>query len=306
MTAMNYEKALELLAQDPPREAINRSPKGDKYLKIGDVRAVMGKAFGLSYSSRISFVRLEVTEQPDVDKRTGEIKEMRWGAYAVAHCEVAIGAPGMPACVRSDVGTGDAQRAKSPGDAVGVATKGAASDAFKRACYSLGKRVGLGLRLDKRVDYEEAPAAEGVDEHSGADYLRSDPEAVVAEARWGLSAELSEPARVAIASGEHPGMGDGAELLPGDPGPGELLGIKLAHEALDELAQWPAGDPLDRPLLREIYSAAAEAAGDEETRRIFSELGVELREGAFVSGYAARLFVAAAAVVAQARESVRS
>jgi DNA recombination protein Rad52 len=125
-------------------------------------------------------------------------------------------------------------------------------------------------------------------------------------ARWLLEFTLDPIVTAALKSGARPGT-EGELLkgcLPTDATREELAALKPLHpDALEDLATWPAGDPLTRPLLLEVHNASLEALGEEEVMRLWRELGVELRRGVEVSGYQARLLVAAAGAVANARVS---
>lgn len=251
MTDLN----LQLLNADPPRGAVKRNGKGKKYLPIGDVKEVMRQAFGLRYSDATQLHAFDATNT--VDQRTGEIVPGRWDAFAIAQVVVTIGL-GSGVCARSGLGVCDAQNATSKGAALDVAVKGAESDAFKRATFGLGKRLGLGLRLDVSVDYETAAEAP-------APSCKSGPALEQATAPKALPSYAE-----ALERAERRG---------------------LDHALLEELGDWPAADPLPRPHLIELHKGAVRAAGADRVAAVWHLCGVELKKGTQVNGETARLFV---------------
>lgn len=273
------KNALKILNEDPPEEALKRTRKGGGvafYLEVGDTKAVMKDAFELAYSSTAQVTHLEVYDDPKFDKRTGEVAHEGWGAYAVAHCRVTIGYPGNPVSVREDVGTCEAQHQKSRGLAVALAAKGAQSDAFKRAVNSLGKRLGLGLRLDPRVDYERVDGDDDRlrgDDESASDLSVNFKDAPAGDQRQQAARETAEAMAETLSFYEA----------------SQRLG--LDEQTLTDLNEWPERDPLTRDVLVAVDKAARQAVGKDQVARLWGELGVELRRGAVVTGEQAGQFV---------------
>lgn len=251
------EAAQKILDQDPPREAVKRK-QGNKYLEIGDCKAVMKDAFGLSYSNGVQLVRLEVYAEEVVNKRSGEVKQV-WSAWAIAHARIQIGQAG---CFREGLGGGEASNQPTQSKAATLAAKAAGSDAFKRAGYGLGKRLGLGFRLDDDVEYGNDEAALAVDFSAAPDQ------------RVGPSCETGPALEV--------------DMIPF----GMVGGIlSVDRDLLDELASVPDADPVTYPVQVETHQTGARAVGADEAKATWRQLGVELRKGVKISGQQARQFL---------------
>lgn len=326
---VNQKLALPL---DPSKIRQRKGPNGKKldYLSGGDVILALNDALTPLGWSR-SIARLDVDVDQDADQKTGETKAS-WSAVARATVRIQLHpTPGVVVVTHEDVGHGLAQAQKSRGDAIELAEKSAVTDAMKRAAHSLGPRLGLALYHPKdereelglvadqsdalAVNFKDAPAgdqraAERQREEQRAEEIDAkakplEQEPTVIAARWLLELKLSDVIREALKTGARPGA-EGSDLLrgmlPPEPTTAELQSLApLSAEDLADLERWPPKDPLTRPLLPDVHRAAVEAIGDEEARALWRELGVELRRGAEVTGYVARLFVAGAGALAKSR-----
>lgn len=142
------------LDQDPILTGTDKGSKGNfDALSIGTVRTRMQAIFGSYYSELVTPDKLEVVETGR-SQRTGAVQG--YVAYATYRSRVTLTLP-WATIVREGVGT-CASRGESTGiaSAIEMAWKGAASDAFKRACRTLGRHFGIELSLKE----DEAEAIE--------------------------------------------------------------------------------------------------------------------------------------------------
>lgn len=133
------------LDQDPILTGTDKGSKGNfDALSIGTVRTRMQAIFGSYYSELVTPDKLEVVETGR-SQRTGAVQG--YVAYATYRSRLTLTLP-WATIVREGVGT-CASRGESTGiaSAIEVAWKGAASDAFKRACRTLGRHFGIELSL---------------------------------------------------------------------------------------------------------------------------------------------------------------
>lgn len=117
---------------------VGKDGKGFSHVEAYDIRAHMNRLFGFGrWSSSLESCEL-VFESED--------KPGKWTVCYRAVMELRIhAADGTYLCQHSDVATGDARNMPSRSDAHDMASKTAASQAFKRAAVNLGDQFGLSL-----------------------------------------------------------------------------------------------------------------------------------------------------------------
>ena len=259
-----FAQALAILGLDPHKGAVKRDPQGNKYLEVGYVKAIMQQAFGLAYSSESKLIQVEL--YPDKNRRGEDC----WSAWATAHARVTIGG----CCVREGIGVGDAQNLPGRAAAVNVAAKGAESDAYKRACFGLGNRVGLGLRPGSAEAI--APAASLETSLAGlSDRIEASEAAAEAEdERAAIQASEMSRLKATLAWADVPAA------LPGAP-----------TWFLEDLTQLPEYHELLRPEMVYLWKIGVEAIGRTELEALFALLGFTVGKGLKITAGSARIIL---------------
>lgn len=316
MTKTMEEIQVELGKALDPTKISTRQGRGDdfEYLSAGHVVGELNRIFGHLGWSRV-LVRLDsrAEEGERVDRKTGEVSS-GWHCCATAVVTLRLHPNGQLICEHTDVGHGVTEwLQRTRGDAIQFTEKSAVTDALKRAASALGNCMGLALRFTRRDRRERGLVAKPEDDQpqqraAQAEQAKEVPigeEPMVGTARWLLEGVLDPVVREELKGGGYPGRTSEliVDRLPADPGESELGLDGLDRGVLEELAATPPGQPLHRMLLNDVHSAVGAALGQGEAKRLWGELGVELKRGARVTGYQARLLVAAA--LAQLKTSKR-